>query len=154
MVQTFTQDSCPAHCPGCSETTNRGSAGGRPTEGARSAPGDAGGPGGPGDPSGLLEGWRLVAASVYVFVLPLAAVIAAVAALGGRLGEPGALGVGLAGAAILMLPAWRVLRRRPGPGHDGAWPSKGPGHDPAWPGAPEAWPGGVAPRGMSEEAGL
>jgi len=98
MTEPNGANSCPASCPRCTEILPGAE---RPADRPTGRP-------------DLLEGWRLVAASGYVFGLPPAAAIAAEVALGRRLGDLPALGVGLAAAAVLMVPAWLLLRRRRG----------------------------------------
>ncbi len=91
------QPTCPDQCPGCRTDDDR------TTPQPESPPAD----------QGDLDGGRFALAACWVFAGPLLAVIAAQVVLAGQMGEFKALGVGLAGAALVLLPAMRWLRRRP-----------------------------------------
>ena len=100
VAPTETNESCPLRCSGCPlPEAESGGSGGDESAGAGR--------------SGGLSGGRLVLAAGYVFGVPLAVMIAAEVVLGRRLGELGALGVGVAVSAVLLVPAWWLLRRRP-----------------------------------------
>lgn len=91
------EPSCPGDCPGCSSNPDR-----KPQTLTPQQVND----------DSLLRGGPLALAAGYVFALPLAVLIAAQFALASRLGEWGALGVGVGAATILMIPAILHLRVR------------------------------------------
>jgi len=67
-----------------------------------------------GQPQPALRGGRFAFACVYVFVLPLLALILSQILLAGRLGELGAAAAGVAASVLLLLPAAWKLRRTDG----------------------------------------
>jgi len=114
-MELDSRDPCPITCPAC--PTPRSSApsrGDRPRDADAFAPHAVSGEGGDQSASRPLAGGRLMLSAAYVFGVPLAAVVTAVVGLAGRLGELPALGVGLAGGVVLMVPAWWFLGRRSG----------------------------------------
>ncbi|MCG3179451.1 MAG: hypothetical protein BIFFINMI_01786 [Phycisphaerae bacterium] len=62
-------------------------------------------------PASPLAGGRFALSAAWVFGGPLAALIAASAALSRPMGEWAALGVGLAAGVLIVIPAAWVLRR-------------------------------------------
>lgn len=95
MAEQSDKHSCPLNCAGCSELMARADR----MRQARST-------GGP-----TYEGARLVLASAYAFALPLVLITGSVILLSGRLGEFGALGVGLASAVVAILPMWLLNKK-------------------------------------------